>query len=176
MDIRLRHARIVGSIPNELKAKAARRLKKGQQQTKQGRTTTRLTKEQDEQIIAFHEGNSEFKTERELAKALGCKLRTIKERWKNWLSCPKKTFTSEERTQIIKLVEVYGHQWTKISSFFQGSSWRIIRDEYQRLQRKCCSSPGNEVVERERSGVFQPQEDMLEFDFPDDYLDWELNL
>lgn len=86
------------------------------------------------------------------SKITGRSPKQCRDRWKHYL-CPyanKTEWTAEQEALLMKLIEIYGHKWSIIESFFPGRTSIGIRNHYNRILQ------GNGIKQEERKRVFLP--------------------
>ena len=96
------------------------------------KSNKRFKPDEDVKIWKYFNHESQ-KSITQLARELNCAPRAIRERYKFYLACEKKTLSLDELQILEKTVARIGKKWTAISKMFPGTSPLIIRDSYNRI-------------------------------------------
>ena len=98
------------------------------------RKVNKFTREDDDIIIAFYNGKYKDKDQKWLSNKIGHSIRSIKERYKFYLSNRNMPWTEEELQLLWNCVQMYGNNWTTIKNrHFSTRSPLVIRDTYNSI-------------------------------------------
>lgn len=68
-----------------------------------------------------------------LSKKMNRSVRSIRERWLNYINISQEPFTDDEIRLLEEKVQKLGPQWAVIRGFFKGRSANVLRDKYKSI-------------------------------------------